>query len=68
MQYSAQEVCEDVARMTHIQIFGLEEGRMGNDGRANDIFKRKIEHKAGYMEQKWTQHRAPHPQIGVVPP
>jgi hypothetical protein len=48
--------------MTHIQIFGLEKGRMGNDGCMNDIFERKIERKAGYVEQKWTQHRGWQPQ------
>jgi hypothetical protein len=48
--------------MTHIQIFGLEKGRMGNDGCMNDIFERKIERKAGYVEQKWTQHRGSQPQ------
>jgi hypothetical protein len=37
-------------RTTHIQVFRLEKGRMGNDGHLNDIFERKIERKAGYME------------------
>jgi hypothetical protein len=54
--------------MTHIQIFRLEKGRMGNDGRANDIFECKVESKAGCMEQKWTQHRAAQPQVDLVPP
>jgi hypothetical protein len=34
--------------MTHIQVFRLEKGRMGNDGHVNDIFERKIKHNAGY--------------------
>jgi hypothetical protein len=34
-------------RMTHIQIFRLNKGRMGNDGHTDDIVERKIEHKAG---------------------
>jgi hypothetical protein len=37
---------------------------MGNDGGLDDIFECKIERKAGYMEQKWTQHRAARPQVG----
>jgi hypothetical protein len=41
---------------------------MGNDSGLDDIVERKIEHKAGYMEQKWTQHRAAQPQVGVLPP
>jgi hypothetical protein len=40
---------------------------VGNDGRVNDIFERKIEYKAAYLEQEWTQHRAAQPQVGVVP-
>jgi hypothetical protein len=32
--------------MTHIQIFGLKKGRMGNDAHMDDIVERKIEHKA----------------------
>jgi hypothetical protein len=38
--------------MTHIKIFGLDKGRMGNSGRLNDIFKREIKRKAGCMERK----------------
>jgi len=34
-------------RMTHIQIFRLEKGWMGNDGHMDDIVERKIEHKTG---------------------
>ena len=41
---------------------------MGHDGHLNDIVKRKIEHNAGYMEQKWAQRRAAQPPVGVVPP
>lgn len=34
--------------MTHVQIFRvLEKGRMGDDGRFDDIVECKIEHKAG---------------------
>ena len=56
--------------MAHVQIFGLEKGRMGNNGRANDIFKREIERKTGYMDQKWAEHRElpAQPQIAAVPP
>ena len=39
--------------MTHIQIFGLEEGRMGNNGGLDDIFECKIERKAGYS--RWNK-------------
>jgi hypothetical protein len=57
-------------KMAHVQIFGLEKGRMSNDGRANDIFECEVERKAGYMEQKWGEYRAlpAQPQIGAVPP
>ncbi len=54
-------VCDPIFRMyTKMSkidaylIFRLEKGRVGN----NDIVKRKIRHKAGYLEQKWTQHHA----------
>jgi hypothetical protein len=57
-----------VSRTTHIQIVRLEKGRMGNDGGLDDIFECKIERKAGYMEQKLTQHRAAQPHVGVLPP
>jgi hypothetical protein len=40
-------ICVCLLRMTHVQIFMLEEGRMGNDGHVDDIVERKIEHKAG---------------------
>jgi hypothetical protein len=41
---------------------------MSNDGSLDDIFKRKIEGKAGYMEQKWTQHHSSQSQVDVIPP
>ena len=57
-------------QMAHVQIFGLEKGWMGNDSRTNDIFEREIEHKAGYIEQKWAEYRElpAQPQVGVIPP
>lgn len=41
---------------------------MGNDGRSDGILECKAERKAGHMRQKWTQHRAVQPRVGVLPP
>jgi hypothetical protein len=43
---------------------------MGNDGHVDDVFKRKVKHKAAYLEHESTRHRALEAryQIGVVPP
>ena len=41
-------------QITHIKILGLEKRRMSNDGRVNDVVKRKIEHETGYTGHKWT--------------
>lgn len=32
--------------ITHVQIFRLEKGRVGNDCDMNDVVERKVEHEA----------------------
>lgn len=34
-------------RVTHIEILGREQGRVSDDGHANDVLESKVEHKAG---------------------
>jgi hypothetical protein len=54
--------------MTHIQVFSLNQGRMGNDRRMDEVVERKVEYNAGYAKHRWDQHSAAQRGLKNAPP